>query len=533
MYRIIVNDVDGNPIDHLVQWDRNIAITIEQDEITEAYPLHFFNSRSEEALVVQTTYDGGKLKGEVPNILLESPYPITGYVAVSDGDSQRNMFGFKIEVINKPKPSNLIYEDDRNYLLLEDVLEDCKEYAGNASDSATQADEAKQAAQLSQQEAAKSEASAKESAAAALKSEQAAKDSENAAKESQTAAQQSMEQAQQSQTEAANSAAAALKSQQAAEQARTEAADSAANALQSANDASDSKDAAAASQAAALESEKRAKESQDAAALSQQAAADSEANAETYKNDAAGSAQTASEAAQTATEAKDAALASQTAAQASEKNAEDYAKKAQSYAEGGTGLRPEEDTDNAQYYYEQITEMNTNVTQLAEQVHTDAEAAAGSAAAADTSATGAEASNQSALEAAERAETALQNIGESESNAQDAAQRAETAADNLEALLQDVMSDRLLSTNLSATIPASGWAASDNNLQSVTVQCAGLLETDNPFIDVVLTKVKETDTALRKAWRQIQYIDTAAGSLVVYAYTPPATDVPVTVKVVR
>lgn len=138
---------------------------------------------------------------------------------------------------------------------------------------------------------------------------------------------------------------------------------------------------AQASQAAADASEKEAKKSENAAKASQIAAKASEDNAAGSAVDAAESESTATQkaadaaasaatATQKATEAETSATnadnsatnASNSASVAAEKateaaesatTADTYAKKSQSYAVGGTGTRPGEDTDNAKKYYEQ------------------------------------------------------------------------------------------------------------------------------------------------------------------------------------
>lgn len=100
---------------------------------------------------------------------------------------------------------------------------------------------------------------------------------------------------------------------------------------------------------------------------SETSAASSAATATTKASEAATSASSASTSATTATQKADAASTSATNASTSATNAttqatnasksataaEASAKKAQSYAEGDTGLRPSETTDNAKYYYQQ------------------------------------------------------------------------------------------------------------------------------------------------------------------------------------
>lgn len=109
------------------------------------------------------------------------------------------------------------------------------------------------------------------------------------------------------------------------------------------NEAFDSATASANSAAAALDSEGKskaseeaAKSSEDKAMASENAAAQSETNAQTYMNEAS---------------------VSKTNAKISEDNALNSANRAQSYAVGGTGTRDGEDSDNAQWYYNEIKDI--------------------------------------------------------------------------------------------------------------------------------------------------------------------------------
>lgn len=92
-----------------------------------------------------------------------------------------------------------------------------------------------------------------------------------------------------------------------------------------------------------------------------EAAAESALASKTAAENAAAQATTkaseASQSAATALESKNTAVSSAEAAVVSEQSAERDALMAQSYAVGGTGLRPGEDTDNAKYYSQQAGEI--------------------------------------------------------------------------------------------------------------------------------------------------------------------------------
>lgn len=163
-----------------------------------------------------------------------------------------------------------------------------------------------------------------------------------------------------SETAAAASASSAAFSQ-------TAAAQSAATATAQANAASESAAKAAASQTAAKSSEDTAKSSETAAKAAQAGAKTAESNAKDSASAATKSAQTAQSAASTATNAASTASAAAEAASGSASQAQASAaaaaqsaasvdginKTAQSWAVGGTGTRPGEDTDNAKYWANQ------------------------------------------------------------------------------------------------------------------------------------------------------------------------------------
>jgi len=123
--------------------------------------------------------------------------------------------------------------------------------------------------------------------------------------------------------------------------------------------------AAKASEDEAKASESNAKVSQTAAEDAKKAAATSETNAKASEVSASESAATATEKATSASESADIAtekadIATQKASEIIGKaeSAAASATKAESYAVGGTGSREGEDTDNAQYYYEQIKRVS-------------------------------------------------------------------------------------------------------------------------------------------------------------------------------
>ena len=170
-----------------------------------------------------------------------------------------------------------------------------------------------------------------------------------------------------SETNAKASETAAASSASSAEASKTAAAESAATATAQASAADASAAKAAASQKAAQTAETNAKASETAAAASQASAETASASAQDSAAAAAKSAQAAQSASSTATNAASSADQAATAASGSASQAQASAaaaaqsaasvdginKTAQSWAVGGTGTRPGEDTDNAKYWAQQ------------------------------------------------------------------------------------------------------------------------------------------------------------------------------------
>lgn len=268
-------------MESVVQWDIDVMLYIHEEAIKTAFDVHFFNSISERAYVVTSKYTSGTLSVKIPNELLRQPYGVVGYINVVDADEQKCEYRFRLNVAKKPQPSNYLYEGSDDYRSLEEVLEECKQWAQESENSANESEESAQRSD--------------KSAAAALKSEQAAKNSENAAKASQAAALSSEQKAKKSEE-------AALASQTAAKKSEDNAAQSAKDALASQQAASSSEQNASTSEQNALTSEKNAKTSEENAKKyaeqakeSELAADESEANAAKSEANAAESERQAKE----------------------------------------------------------------------------------------------------------------------------------------------------------------------------------------------------------------------------------------------
>ena len=84
---------------------------------------------------------------------------------------------------------------------------------------------------------------------------------------------------------------------------------------------------------------------------------------------------------------------------------------------------------------------------------------------------------------------------------------------------------------LTATLDTS-WSGSSAPYTK-TISVSGILSTDVPFIDIVMSGTYATDTARQEAWGYIYRAVTANGSITFYATDKPTVSLPLQIKVVR
>jgi len=320
---ITVYDMNGNFLTELAQWDEDVFVCIKEEDITQPCAVHFFNSESDMSYVVNSIYEDGVLKAKIPHDLLSKPYSIIGYIYITDIGGNRSVCRFRLNMRKKPMPSNFIYKGTKDYVNIEEVAKECREYSdiskncadtsksyavgGTGTRNGENNDNAKYYSQQSNAYADISSDKATESSDSA----KAAKASESNAKISESNSKTSETNSKASETAAKNSEI----------------------------NAAASKTAAANSAQSAKTSETNSKTSETNSKASETAAKSAEANALSSKNAAAVSEENASSSAETAiTKAAE---------------SENSAKQSKSYSVGSTGIRENENIDNAKYYYEQ------------------------------------------------------------------------------------------------------------------------------------------------------------------------------------
>lgn len=138
MYEVPCLDLNGDTINRFYQWDIDQKIVINLEGCDERYlqnppEVHFSNSSRKEALVVRSTvkysgddvavqddsvatmHAGDIIIADIPNILLQEPYPLLVYVYLTDADdssSQKTILYSEIPVRKRAKPSDYLYVEN-------------------------------------------------------------------------------------------------------------------------------------------------------------------------------------------------------------------------------------------------------------------------------------------------------------------------------------------------------------------------------------------------------------------------------------
>lgn len=92
-----------------------------------------------------------------------------------------------------------------------------------------------------------------------------------------------------------------------------------------------------------------------------------------------------------------------------------------------------------------------------------------------------------------------------------------------------------LSELYTTTLTALGWIDTSGNAPFIqTVNIQGILATDTPIIDVVLSSTTDTAKSQLEAFSCLSKIETADGSITATCFdTKPTIDIPIKLKVIR
>lgn len=102
----------------LTQWDKGQSIYFETLGLTTPPVVHWCNRMSENALQVKSVLKNSKFYVSVPNSLLQEPYPIIGYVYVSESNSISETIAIiRIPVKSRQKPSDYYYINNVDFVV--------------------------------------------------------------------------------------------------------------------------------------------------------------------------------------------------------------------------------------------------------------------------------------------------------------------------------------------------------------------------------------------------------------------------------
>ena len=145
MFGVGCFDTHDNPIDHYTQWDVDqklkIVVYDADDNLLKNAPyVHFANVKSTEALVVRSTVEGtDTIIVEIPNSLLQEPWPLLVYVYLNDNldaHSQKTIIKIEIPVYKRVKPSDYEYVENIERITAEVIKQEVTdtvydEFVGN------------------------------------------------------------------------------------------------------------------------------------------------------------------------------------------------------------------------------------------------------------------------------------------------------------------------------------------------------------------------------------------------------------------
>lgn len=100
-------------VESLYQWDVNQTLVIYGLSLPSVPEVHFTNKAMGKAIVRQATMDAaGVVSAEVPNSLLQNPYPIQAYVCLYEGATFETRYKIDIPMIARNKPEDYTLKDD-------------------------------------------------------------------------------------------------------------------------------------------------------------------------------------------------------------------------------------------------------------------------------------------------------------------------------------------------------------------------------------------------------------------------------------
>ena len=133
MYEVNCLDVYGNTIYNFFQWDvdQKIVVKLEgcdKDYLNIAPEVHYCNIKSKEAYVVRSVVSNrDTITADVPNILLQQPYPLLVYIYLTDHadvSSQKTILRSEVPVRKRHKPSDYMFVENIERITAEKIKQE-------------------------------------------------------------------------------------------------------------------------------------------------------------------------------------------------------------------------------------------------------------------------------------------------------------------------------------------------------------------------------------------------------------------------
>lgn len=125
---MVVVNVKNNKytVSDLYQWDTNRRLDIFGLNLPSLPEIHFANGKMANAIVKRASWnDNGGITVKIPNVVLETPSPITVYVCCYEGEEFITRYSFVIKLKARTKPEDYFAEDEEkiySYNALENLV---------------------------------------------------------------------------------------------------------------------------------------------------------------------------------------------------------------------------------------------------------------------------------------------------------------------------------------------------------------------------------------------------------------------------
>lgn len=130
MSEISCYDKQGLPLTHLMQWDANQVLKIENFGLSEPPLFHFTMLGSDEALTVESILDSeDMITAKIPNILLQKTGKMLVYIYVIETDyGQRTMYTVELPIRERAKPADYEYVENIEFVSAEAIEVRLRDY---------------------------------------------------------------------------------------------------------------------------------------------------------------------------------------------------------------------------------------------------------------------------------------------------------------------------------------------------------------------------------------------------------------------